>query len=110
MGLPLACAFGKQGADVTVVDIDPALIASIEAGRCPYDEPGLTDLMAELHRRGGLHATGDTAHAASSVDEQGCAAERWSSTKRPSASARRGAALFRCWNSTAGWWRAVTST
>jgi nucleotide sugar dehydrogenase len=68
MGLPLACAFGQKGADVTVVDIDSALVDSIGAGVCPYDEPGLAELMLELHREGRMHATADTATATSSVD------------------------------------------
>jgi nucleotide sugar dehydrogenase len=68
MGLPLACAFGQHGADVTVVDIDQALVASIELGQCPYDEPGLADLMARLHGHGRLHATADTSAATSRVD------------------------------------------
>jgi nucleotide sugar dehydrogenase len=68
MGLPLACAFGNGGADVTVADIDPALVASIELGQCPYDEPGLADRMTALHACGRLHATIDTSAAASLAD------------------------------------------
>jgi nucleotide sugar dehydrogenase len=63
MGLPLACVFGKHGAQVTVADIDSALVARINAGECPYEEPGLAELMAELHAAGRLSATTDTATA-----------------------------------------------
>ena len=68
MGLPLACMFGKHGASVTVCDVNPALVAAIDAGTCPYEEPGLPELMAELHRDGRLRATTNTAEAASGAD------------------------------------------
>ncbi len=68
MGLPLACMFGKNGADVTVSDIDPAIAKSIDAGISPYEEPGLTELMRELHATGRLHGTSDTAAATNAAD------------------------------------------
>jgi nucleotide sugar dehydrogenase len=68
MGLPLACAFGHRGAAVTVADIDPVLVASIQAGECPYDEPGLSELIASLHGDGRLSATVDTTKAVGSAD------------------------------------------
>lgn len=68
MGLPLACSFGKRGAAVTVADVNPALVRAITAGECPYEEPGLAPLMAELHAAGRLLATTDTAEAASRSD------------------------------------------
>lgn len=68
MGLPLACAFGENGASVTVADINPSLVAAINAGTCPYEEPGLTDLLTDLHRTGRLAATTDTASAADQSD------------------------------------------
>src|SRR5215831_4892754 len=49
MGLPLACMFGKRGASIVVCDINVELVAAINAGACPYSEPGLAELMAELH-------------------------------------------------------------
>jgi nucleotide sugar dehydrogenase len=64
MGLPLACVLGKHGATVTVADIDPDLVRSIQTGRCPYEEPGLAPLMADLNAAGRLSATTDTAAAA----------------------------------------------
>lgn len=68
MGLPLACVFGKHGADVIVADANAALAQTIQSGRCPYDEPGLGALIAELHAAGRLSATIDTADAASRSD------------------------------------------
>jgi nucleotide sugar dehydrogenase len=68
MGLPLACTFGRNGASVTVCDIDAALVEVINAGGCPYEEPGLAELIAALHAEGRLAATTDTAEAASRSD------------------------------------------
>jgi nucleotide sugar dehydrogenase len=68
MGLPLACVFGKHGASVTVCDINLDLIAAINAGRCPYEEPGLPELVTELHNAGRLDATSDTTAATASAN------------------------------------------
>jgi nucleotide sugar dehydrogenase len=68
MGLPLACAFGRNGADVIVADCNAALVSSIDAGICPYEEPGLAELIGELWRAGRLAATVDTAEAVASSD------------------------------------------
>lgn len=68
MGLPLACVFGKNGAFVTVSDINPEVVGSINAGNCPYEEPGLTELIAELHEAGRLTACTDTAKASADSD------------------------------------------
>lgn len=65
MGLPLACMFAKRGASVLVCDVNPDLVASINAGLCPYEEPGLPELMTELRDAGRLQATTDTAKASS---------------------------------------------
>jgi nucleotide sugar dehydrogenase len=65
MGLPLACMFAKYGASVIVSDINQALVNSIRAGVCPYDEPGLPALMDGLHKAGRLSATTDTAKSSS---------------------------------------------
>lgn len=68
MGLPLACVFGKHGAFVTVADVKASLVADINAGTCPYEEPGLRKLLNELHVAGRLRATTNTAEAASTAD------------------------------------------
>ena len=68
MGLPLACSFGKRGAHVIVSDINPAIARAIDAGACPYEEPGLPELMRELHAAGRLSGTTNTARAASEAD------------------------------------------
>ena len=68
MGLPLACVFAKHGAAVTVADIDADLVRKIDEGRCPYEEPGLPALMAQLRRTGKLRSTTDTTAATSTSD------------------------------------------
>lgn len=68
MGLPLACVFGKHGAAVSVADVNASLVQTIQAGECPYEEPGLAPLMASLHAAGRLCATTDTADAVSRSD------------------------------------------
>jgi nucleotide sugar dehydrogenase len=59
---------GKHGASATVSDINEALVTSIQAGICPYEEPGLAGLMVDLHQKGRLTATTDTAKASSESD------------------------------------------
>ena len=68
MGLPLACVFGKHGAFITVADIDSGLVEAINVGDCPYEEPGLPELMRELHAAGKLNASTDTTAAAATSD------------------------------------------
>ncbi len=68
MGLPLACTFARHGAQVTVCDINPGLVARLESGECPYEEPGLRELIAELHPTGRLRATCDTMGACADSD------------------------------------------
>jgi nucleotide sugar dehydrogenase len=68
MGLPLACTFGNRGAHVTVSDLNPKIAHAIDAGKCCYEEPGLAELMSNLHRDGRLHGTTDTTRATSEAD------------------------------------------
>lgn len=68
MGLPLACSFASRGAHVTVSDVNGALVSAICAGDCPYDEPGLAQLMTSLHQCGRLTATTNTAEATRGSD------------------------------------------
>ena len=69
MGLPLAAQFAGHGWTVVAVDIDPAVVASINAGHSHVgEEPGLADLVAEAHAAGRLRATSDGAEAAREAD------------------------------------------
>ena len=65
MGLPLGLAFADRGLRVTLFDINPSAVASVEAGRLPFDEPGAAEVLARVAGRT-LDATTDpgcVAHA-----------------------------------------------
>jgi nucleotide sugar dehydrogenase len=69
MGLPLAAQFASHGWSVIAVDIDPAVVASINEGRSHVgEEPGLADLVADAHAAGRLRATQDGSRAARDAD------------------------------------------
>ncbi len=69
MGLPLAAQFASHGWSVIAVDIDAAVVASINAGRSHVgEEPGLAELVADAHAAGRLRATSDGAAAAAEAD------------------------------------------
>jgi len=69
MGLPLAAQFASHGWSVIAVDIDPAVVAAINAGRSHIgEEPGLAELVADTHAAGRLRATLDGAEAAREAD------------------------------------------
>jgi len=61
MGLPLACTLGRHGAVVTACDVNKELVAKIQDGVCPFEEPGLAQLMWQLRSDQRLMATTDTA-------------------------------------------------
>jgi nucleotide sugar dehydrogenase len=60
MGLPLACQFAARGAQVLACDVRPDLVAAINRGECPIDEPGVPELLAGVVRDGRLRATTGT--------------------------------------------------
>jgi nucleotide sugar dehydrogenase len=69
MGLPLAAQFAGHGWQVTAVDVNPAVVEAINAGRSHVgEEPGLTEAVAEAHASGRLRATTNGTAAARSVD------------------------------------------
>jgi nucleotide sugar dehydrogenase len=69
MGLPLAGQFASHGWSVIAVDIDAAVVASINEGRSHVDEePGLAELVSTAHADGRLRATTDGAAAARGAD------------------------------------------
>ena len=69
MGLPLAAQFATHGWRVIAVDINPAVVATINAGRSHVgDEPGLAELVGRVHAEGRLSATLDAAWAAREAD------------------------------------------
>jgi nucleotide sugar dehydrogenase len=69
IGLPLAIQFASKGASVTGYDVDPARVATINAGRDPlFGEPGIADALPELVSSGLVRATCDPREAASSAE------------------------------------------
>ncbi len=69
MGLPLAAQFATHGWTVIAVDVNPAVVEAINAGRSHVaEEPGLAELVARVHGEGHLSATVDAAGAAREAD------------------------------------------
>ena len=69
MGLPLAAQFASHGWRVIAVDVNPAVVDAINAGRSHVgEEPGLAELVARVHAEGRLRATLDAAEAARAAD------------------------------------------
>jgi nucleotide sugar dehydrogenase len=69
MGLPLAVQFARHGWDVIAVDVNPAVVEAINAGRSHVtEEPGLAEGVAEVHAAGRLRATTDAAAAVREAD------------------------------------------
>lgn len=69
MGLPLAAQFAGHGWDVIAVDVQQAVVDTINEGRSHIgDEPGVAELVADAHAAGHLRATLDGAAAAAEAD------------------------------------------
>lgn len=69
MGLPLAAQFALHGWHVIAVDVNPAVVEGINAGRSHVaEEPGLGEIVAKVHGEGRLRATTDAAAAARDAD------------------------------------------
>jgi nucleotide sugar dehydrogenase len=69
MGLPLAVQFARHGWNMTAVDVNPAVVEAINAGRSHVtEEPGLAEGVAEVHAAGLLRATADAAAAVREAD------------------------------------------
>ncbi|MCX6783507.1 MAG: UDP-glucose/GDP-mannose dehydrogenase family protein [candidate division WWE3 bacterium] len=59
VGLPWAAYFANNGHKVFAVDIDTSKIDCINSGSCPFDEPGLGEIVARTVKSGNLVATTD---------------------------------------------------
>lgn len=59
LGAVHAASMAQLGHDVVGVDVDEAKIASLAAGRAPFYEPGLPELLAEVGATGRLTFTTD---------------------------------------------------
>ncbi len=69
MGLPLCVQYAGHGWSVIAVDVQEAVVEAINAGRSHVaEEPGLGELVAEVHAAGRLRATTDGGAAAREAD------------------------------------------
>src|ERR1035437_7845365 len=69
MGLPLAVQCASHGWTVIAVDVNPAVVASINDGRSHIaEEPEVAPLVETAHREGQLIATTDGVAAAREAD------------------------------------------
>jgi GDP-mannose 6-dehydrogenase len=68
VGSVSAASFAADGHDVVGVDVNPAKVESVNAGRSPIVEPGLDDLMRSVHHEGRLRATTSTHDAVHATD------------------------------------------
>lgn len=68
VGLATAVMFGKLGHKVTVTDIDPARVKTVNSGKAPFYEPPLERELARLVRSGALRASTDRSGPAADSD------------------------------------------
>jgi UDP-N-acetyl-D-mannosaminuronic acid dehydrogenase len=68
VGLPLALCFAAHGLHVLGVDHDPAVIASLRAGRMPFKETGTQELLDRVRPSGHLQLSDRAADAARADD------------------------------------------
>jgi len=68
LGATHAAAMAELGFDVVGVDVDPAKVASLAAGRVPFFEPGLPELLQKHLATGRLRFTTDLAEAVAASD------------------------------------------
>ena len=61
VGLPVACEFARVGFDVLGIDVLADRVERINRGESPIegDEPGLTELLKSVIKKGNLHASLD---------------------------------------------------
>lgn len=64
LGATHAACMAELGHDVLGVDVDPDKVAALQAGRVPFHEPGLEDLLARHTASGRLRFTTSYAEAA----------------------------------------------
>jgi UDPglucose 6-dehydrogenase len=67
LGAVHAASMAKLGHDVVGVDVDAVKVAELEAGRAPFYEPGLPELLDEVMATGRLHFTTDMAEVAGAL-------------------------------------------
>jgi UDP-N-acetyl-D-mannosaminuronic acid dehydrogenase len=57
VGLPLGLAFASTGLDVVLYDLNEQAVATVNAGRMPFDEPGAAEVLTASIASGRLRAT-----------------------------------------------------
>ncbi|HET9967210.1 MAG TPA: nucleotide sugar dehydrogenase [Streptosporangiaceae bacterium] len=65
VGLPLALAFADRGAQVGIYDVSESAVATVNAGRLPFAEPGADEVLHRVLADGRLVASADPAIVAS---------------------------------------------
>ncbi len=73
LGAVHAAAMAKLGHDVVGIDVDAAKVEALVAGRPPFFEPGLPELLDEVTPTGRLRFTTDIA----AVQGQTCTSCAW---------------------------------
>ncbi len=68
VGLTSGVGLASLGHDVTCVDVSPDRLATLRAGRAPFHEPGLPELLQTSLSSGRLRATDDLACAVAECD------------------------------------------
>jgi GDP-mannose 6-dehydrogenase len=63
VGTVTAACLAHQGHNVIGVDLSPAKVEALQAGRSPIVEPKVNDLISESHAAKHLHATSDSSYA-----------------------------------------------
>ncbi len=66
LGSPMAAVMAHKGHNVIGVDLNPALVEALRAGRAPVSETGLEEMVRANHMR--LTATPDFTHAIHATD------------------------------------------
>src|SRR3954452_16845967 len=66
LGAVHAAAMAKLGHEVVGIDVDERKVADLQAGRAPFFEPGLPELLAEVQATGRLSFSTSMADAAGS--------------------------------------------
>ena len=67
LGAVHAAAMASLGHEVVGIDVDPAKIEALAAGRAPFFEPGLPELLTENHGSGQLRFSTDIGDVAGSA-------------------------------------------
>jgi UDPglucose 6-dehydrogenase len=68
LGATHAAAMAEMGFDTIGVDVDPAKLAALAAGKVPFFEPGLPELITKHVKTGKLRFTSDIAEAVAASD------------------------------------------